>query len=111
MIEKIVLDYLEDQLDYPVGMEVPEDTDQEFIVIEKTGSGKTDHISNSTIAIQSYAESLYRAASINEEVKAAMDNICSLPEIVRSTINSDYNYSDTSSRRYRYQAVYDLIHY
>ena len=48
---------------------------------------------------------------INEEVKAAMDEIIVLPEISRSKLNSDYNFTDTEKKRYRYQAVYDITHY
>ena len=63
------------------------------------------------IAVQSYATSMERAALLNEEVKAAMNEIVELDDIARCDLNSDYNYTDTSTKQYRYQAVYDLVHY
>ena len=51
------------------------------------------------------------AAALNERVKTAMENAIALDEIVRVTLNSDYNYTNTASKRYRYQAVFDVIFY
>ena len=111
MIEKTVLDYLDDALQVPVYMEVPENPPKEYIVIEKTSGGVRNHIYNATLAIQSVSESLYLAAGINEQVKAAMEVIADKTEISKCDLNSDYNFTDTSTKKYRYQAVFDLVHY
>jgi len=112
MIEKIVLDYLSDALSVPCLMEEPTGmTGEELIVIEKTGSSCTNRIYTATLAIQSYAPSMYEAAALNEQVKEAMDNIVALPDIARCELNSDYNFTDTGMKRYRYQAVFQLTHY
>lgn len=111
MIEKIVLDYLNQTLSVPVYMERPEEDIGEFVVIEKTSSGRADHIYSVVLAVQSFGSTLYRAAEINEDVKAAMDELITLPEVSRSRLNSDYNFTDTAKKRYRYQAVYDITHY
>ena len=111
MIEKILRDYLRSKLSVPVEMEEEADLPEKYVLVEKTGSSMTNYIRHATIAIQSYAGSLYEAAELNEEVKAAMDEIIVLDEITRSELNSDYNYTDTATKRYRYQAVYDLTHY
>lgn len=111
MIETIVLDYLSEVLSVPVSMEVPEDPPDQFVVIEKTGGGEENHIKSATLAIQSIAPSLYEAAVLNENVKNAMDGIAALDAICRSNLNSDYNFTDTASKQYRYQAVFDLIYY
>jgi hypothetical protein len=111
MIEKTILDYLNETLPVPVYMEVPANEEKRFVVIEKTGSGRENHINTAVVAVQSYAESLYAAAELNEQAKAAMDNLIDLDVICRSDLNSDYNFTDTASKRYRYQAVYDLTHY
>ena len=111
MIEATILNYLNNQLDVPVYMERPEQDSGEYVVIEKTSSGRTDHINRATFAIQSFGNTLYRAAELNEKVKEAMDDMITLPEISRSSLNSDYNFTDTAKKRYRYQAVYDITHY
>jgi len=111
MIEKIVYDYLNSVLDVPVVMEEEPDSPETFVRVEKTGGGKHEYIYTATFAIQSYAGSLFGAAELNEKVKEAMDDIVKLEDVCKSELNTDYNYTDTATKRYRYQAVYDLVHY
>lgn len=110
MIETIVLDYLEKELSIPVYMEIPNKKPLSFVVVEKTGSSVEDYINFATIAIQSYAESLYLACELNEKVKRAMNNIVILDSIGKSKLNTDYNFTDSTKKQYRYQAVYDLTY-
>lgn len=111
MIEKVILDYLTEKLSVPVYMEVPENMPETFVVVEKTGSGEENYIYTAMIAIQSYAETMAKAAALNESVKEAMDDMIALKEVTSSKLNSDYNYTDTAQKNYRYQAVYDVVHY
>lgn len=111
MIEEIILEYLREKLAVTVRMEEEPDMPKEYVLIEKTGGGKTNYIRRATITIQSYAESLYRAMQINEEIKEVLDRIVELDEISRCTLNSDYDYTDTTRKKYRYQAVFDIVHY
>jgi len=109
MIEEIVLGYLNENLSVPVYMERQKVEVTPFVILEKTGSGRSNYVNKSTFAIQSYADTMYEAAELNEEVKDVMDDLIELDEIVRSEINTDYNYTD--DKNYRYQAVYDVTHY
>lgn len=118
MIEVTVLNYLKEAFPTtPVEMEIQQGIGDEFILIEKTGSNKSafrvnsDVLSRSTIAVQSWAGSLYRAMSLNDEVVEAMLGITSIKEVSEVELNSDYNYTDTETKHYRYQAVFDLVHY
>lgn len=120
MIEKIVLDYLSSTLtetvgsttvSIPVSMEVPEQpTPKKYVVIEKTGSNKLNHVPTAFIAVQSYAETLLNAATLNEQVKAAMDNIVTLAAIGGCHLDTDYNFTDPSTKTYRYQAVFRITY-
>ena len=111
MIEKAVLDFLNSKLSVPVYMEVPVDMDDEFVVIEKTGGGQTDKINSATFAIQSWATSLLDAAALNKDVLEAMEDAVTLDIIGGCYLNSYYNFTDTDTKRYRYQAVYNITHY
>lgn len=111
MIEEIVLNYLSAGLDAPVGMEVPRQPASRFVVLEKTGSGRADHIGTATLAVQSYGATLLEAARLNEQVKCVMETLTDLDEICSVELNTDYNFTDTASKRYRYQAVFDVTHY
>ena len=111
MIEEKVRKYLEAMLDIPVRMEEEPGLPEEYILIEKTGSGEENHIASATLAIQSYSGSLYGAASLNERVKESMKKIVEMDDISKCQLNSDYNYTDTTRKKYRYQAVYDMVHF
>lgn len=111
MIEKIVQDYLIKNLACKVYMERPEKPPEQYIILEKTGSSKSNFIQTSTIAVQSYGSSLYKAAELNETVKMVMDALVELDEVCRSELNSDYNYTDSVTKQHRYQAVYHITHY
>lgn len=110
MIEKTVYEYLKGALDVGVYMQRPEKVPKEYVLVEKTGSGKTNRVNNATFAFQSYAKSLAEAATINESVKEAVEAMVELPEIGSVKLNSDYNFTDTTSKQYRYQAVFVITH-
>ncbi len=117
MIEEIVIKYLNDVLNVPVYPIIPPDEqDESFVLVERIGGSTENHIQYATLAIQSYAgnqsyaESIRKAAALNEEVKKAMDNIITLNSVFKSKLNSDYNFTDTTMEKYRYQAVYDLVY-
>lgn len=110
MIEKIVADYLNNNLEVPASMEVPERKPR-YVVVEKTGGSEQNHIFTATLAIQSYAPRLSEAAALNEEVKKVMRGIEELDEVSSCSLNTDYNFTDTATKKYRYQAIYNLVHY
>lgn len=112
MIEHELLNYLSEKLSVPCYMEMPEDIDGEFIVIEKVGKSVNEHIYMSAFAVQSYADSLEGAAVLSNKAVNAM---LAMPEsdlnISNVTLNSEANFTDVSTRKYRYQATIELIHY
>lgn len=115
MIEYTIYKFLDTNMTEPVYTEIPSNPPKKMIVMEKTGSSQTNHIKRSTFAIQSYGKSLQEAAELNESLKEIMmdglDGLASLDEIVSVNLNSDYNFTDTTTKRYRYQAVFDIVHY
>lgn len=111
MVEKIILDYLNTKLEVPAYMEEKPEMPKEYVLIEKTGGGIANHIRNATLAIQSYSFSKYEAAQLNEKVKEVMENCIELDDICSCELNSDYDYTDTARKKYRYQAVFDIVHY
>lgn len=111
MIEKFVLDYLSEVLPDPVYMMRPMERPDRFYIVQKTGSGERNHIFTTTIVVQSYAPTLYEAATMNETMKDAMRAITSNHEIPECVLNSDYEFTNTADKSYRYQAVFDLVNY
>lgn len=111
MIEKTILDHLSGALDPPCCMERPAIAPDKFVLLEKTGESRENHICTAILAVQSCAPSLFEAAELNEQVKAAMFDAARLPGIAAVRMNSDYNFTDTAMKGYRYQAVFDVTHY
>lgn len=109
MPEEIIIEYLSGLLDVPVCAEVPEDMPERFVTVERTGSQTVNHVYTATMAIQSWGASMLDAARLNERVKALMDGITARPDVMRCHLNSDYNFTDTGTHRYRYQAVFDMV--
>lgn len=110
MIETVVIAFLGSALDVPVYAEITEEDVAEFVVVQKTGSSEENYISSATLAVQSYAATLYDAASLNEQVKAAMRALRAENSVSAVRLNSDYLFNDTQSKQYRYQAVFDVIY-
>ena len=111
MIEKTILDYLDEHLTVPVYMEEPINKPASYVLIERTGSSESDLIETTTLALQSYGASLYDAAALNMAVKARIKQAVEIPTVSAVYINSDYNFTDTETKRYRYQCVAVVTHF
>jgi hypothetical protein len=112
MIEQIILEYLKDKLNMDdIYTETPQEPPSVFVRIEKTGGNRNAYLKRATVAIQSYGTSLYEAAQLNENVIETMLGIDELDSISKCELNSDYNFTDTQQKKYRYQAVFNLTYY
>ena len=54
---------------------------------------------------------MYEAAKLNEQLKEVVERLIQLNEISNVSLNSDYNFTDTETKEYRYQAVFDIFYY
>lgn len=109
MIESIMRDCLAAKLDVPVYTEYPESAPESFVLLTRTG-GSGSLIKKATIALQSYAGTLAKAAELNEKVKKAAEDSVQTDSISRAELNSDYEFTDITKKRYRYQAVFDITY-
>lgn len=108
MIEETLLKYLEAGLSVPVFYVYPTKAPDRFVLLERIGGSRMGMIRSVSFTIQSYAATLAEAAQLNEEVLAVMDEAIALPEVSRVDLDSDYEYTDETMKKYRYQAVFDL---
>lgn len=112
MIEKTIIDYFNQKSGIPKAyMMRPEKAPTRYVLIEKTGSQRQNHINTSTFAFQSYGPTLLDAATLNEQVKEAVEGMIELDEISAIRFNSDYNFTNTADKQPRYQAVFNITHY
>lgn len=119
MIEEVIYRYLKSKTETPVFLElsgdypnikVPGDI-RAFYLIEKTGSRENNFIHTSTLTIQSWGRSMYEAAKANSELKKLIKKAIKIDQITDVKIDSDYNFTDTRTKLYRYQAVVFITHY
>lgn len=111
MIEIVIKQFLDGHLSVPSFLEKQSDMPDKYVLFEKTSGSKRNHLISSTFAFQSYANSMYDAALLNEELKSVIENMIELDEISGIKLNSDYHFTDTTTKNYRYQAVFDIKHY
>lgn len=115
IIEETLIKYLQDANITGVGSniyaETPRQVPDTYIVIDKTGSQRTDGIDRATVAIQSIStESLLKAATLNEEVLKLMEGFRAIENIFGAHLQADYNFTNTLTKQYRYQAVYEIYY-
>lgn len=110
LIETTLREYLADSLPVPVYLSVPADHPDTYIVLERTRGGFSNRLPSAQFAIQSYAPTMQEAAELNETMKIIMWGFVELPEIGAARLENDYNFTDTSKKGFRYQAVYDIVY-
>ena len=111
MIEVVIKNHFDANLTEPTFLEKPSSKVGGYVVFERTGGGKENHLPSGTFAFQSYGSSLYKAIELHEKVKKVVESLIDLDEIRSVKLNSEYNFTDTSTKEYRYQAVYDIKYY
>lgn len=113
MIESTILSFLDNAgLDAPLYMEIPENPPDEFYILENTGQSMRDHVRTTTMAVQSYAQSMERAADLAYEIdEVILETLQELDDVAGVRLNSLYNFTDQSTKQYRYQGVYVITHY
>lgn len=110
MIITKLISYLTEHLNVFVGLEAPEATTG-YVLIDQTGSNTRNHITTTTIAVQSYGASLYEALMLNERVKAVVLSFVEEDEVASVKLETDYNFTNTETKQYRWQAVFQITHY
>lgn len=111
MIEITIKQFLEKRLSVPLFFEFPEEPPGSFVVLKKEGNPRENLLDSALLVADSYGPSLLEAARLNEQVKAALDDLVLLDAVSSSHRGGDYPAFDTKNKRYRYQAVQNINHY
>lgn len=114
LIETLVISHLSGLLPgVLVAAEVPEDfpEDAALAVVEKTADSRNNRIMRATFAVKSYGAALADAAALSRRVRSAMESLAERPEVSACRFETDYNWTDETRKRYRYQAIYHITYY
>jgi hypothetical protein len=109
MIESVLISYF-NSLDIPCGIMLPDPLPRGgFIVLDRIGTGKTNHVTSYEIAIQSYGDTAFSAASLNEVVIEAMENLLEDDRFSRIHLNNSQMQTDTERKLNRYQSTFEIV--
>ena len=113
MLEPLLLRALEEATGCPAYMEQPEDKPERYFVLERTGGGERGaEMRTATVAVQSYGPTMLDATALNEQVlDIARELQYKETSIISCEVNSTYNFTDTRTKRYRFQTVIDLVYF
>lgn len=107
LIEAFVLDYLKTKLDTEnIFVEMPKEIPDSFAVLTVVGRGKENQIEMATIEVQSYGITKYVAASFDELIRQAMEEINE--EDVSCRFGGGNDNPDTTIKMPRYRSYFNL---
>lgn len=114
IIEARVIAHLARHLPCAVAAEVPEDFPDSaaLVVVSRLGEQRTNHLRRARLAVQSYGATLLAAAALCE---AAEQALVQLPAedagVTACRVETSYNFTDETTKRYRYQSVVHVSYY
>lgn len=116
MLELIVYNYLSVVLDAPVVFTEPtvpewEAVPEKYVLIKKLSEKNDNHLRSGSLALKSYAKTVYDAAVLDRTVRDAVDRLPELDAVASAKLSSSYDSSDTVRKINRYQSVYDFVFY
>ena len=95
-----------------VAAEVPEDYTDALIVVSRVGEQVDNHLRRTRLAVQCYGATMLDAAARCEDAVGAL---MTLPAndagVTALRVETTYNWTDETTKRYRYQAVVHVSYY
>ena len=111
MIESIIINYLINQgvANGKVYAETPVDPPAEYVLVSRTRGNIYNRVRSYGIYTESRSRtSKETAATLHETVISAMDEIRDHTSLMRCELETDYDAAMTSSKEYRYQALWGI---
>jgi hypothetical protein len=110
--EEFFIEYLNENMDgvQAYGDE-PDPAPPFFLTVEQVGGGGENTLGRADIAVQSWAPTRAEAGQLNARVIAAMRAAAADPRISKCHLDTSYNFTDTTKKRPRYQAVFEVVHF
>lgn len=108
MIEVTVKNLLEAELPgMTIELEIPKNMPEKFVVMHIVDRGRDNLINAVTMEFDSYADSKYEAALLDETIRDAIDTINETSDISFKFSNGD-NSNDTVFKKYRYRCYFNI---
>lgn len=112
MIEVVLRQYLMDNLNnISVVMEYPKNPPRKFVLLQLSDGGQINHIDAATFFVTVYADSLYSAAELKEQVKDFLFNAITIPGITAATLGQEQAGTDSANHVYKYDLTFNFYYY
>lgn len=111
MIEVTLREYLENELNVPVYMEVPKSIPASYVLLQLIDAGRIDHIDAATFNVIVKGDTLYSAAELRDEVKAALLNSITLNGISHVDQGGEIAGIDSANKTYQYELTFNFYFY
>lgn len=113
MIEAITKNYVQEKMGIPSYLNAPSDKPDKYVRIRKSGSSGDRFIETAIFIFYCVSEkSLYEAAQMNEDLKEVMYDMPGFIDAVSKVeLNSDGNFTDTKTKEYRYQSIFEVTYH
>lgn len=112
MIEAALRQYLADNLNrVSVVMEYPKNPPKKFVMLQLTDAGRVNYIDAATFFVTVYADTLYNAAELKEQVKDVLFGAITLPWISNSTLGQETAGIDSANHVYKYDLTFNFYYY
>lgn len=110
-IESVLIGYVGQKTAVHTGGEIPGKRTGSYIVAQKRGGGKSNHIPSATMQFDCYAPTLFEACELSQKVIRAVEESTALDDIASVEFGGDYNSTDTERKVYCYTAMFEITHY
>ena len=110
LIETTIRNYLIEKIpNVPIEVEAPKN-ESKFVVLTVIDRGKENLINAVTVEFDSYGESKFEAAELDEMVREAMEEIVELGSIFSSKIGGGNEAFDDELKKDYYRAYFNLTY-
>ena len=112
MIEVTIRDFLKNNLDgVPVYMEYPKKPEKKFVILQLADGGRINYIDAATFFVTVYADSLYEAATLKEEVERILYNSVAIPSISSVSLGQEQAGTDSANHVYQYSLTFNFYYF
>ena len=111
MIEDIIIKHLTDAKLRAYGEDPRDEVAYPYYVVTRTGGGEDEHLRRATLAVQSYGATMYDAALASDAMVSLLLGARTLDSVSSIYLVGEYNFTDRSTKKYRYQAVFEITYY
>lgn len=111
MIQETIIRHIEEKTGIKTAGELYKGAPAEIVIVTLVGADRENLIDTVQVRMDCYGESTAQAARNNLKVMQAMDSLPELETVSASDRMTYYPVADTTTKRYRWQSIYNVTHY